>query len=184
MIGLHVEVPQKPELPLMGSSQIAEVKSSLQPLVESLDEEVSFPQGDGLWTQQFALELLPFRNSFSSETEYSHWLPLDREVPGVDGAGPAQRLDSMPIKPDPPGTTTPGRFSAVREDEPHPGSPNGRTHQDYLAYLDTARHFIEQEQESFKHLVAKRRAADAAADANAAGGKPGLFSNMKSKLGW
>ena len=43
-----------------------------------------------------------------------HWLPLDREVPGVDGAGPAQRLDSMPIKPDPPGTTTPGRFSAVR----------------------------------------------------------------------
>ncbi|CAK9063629.1 unnamed protein product [Durusdinium trenchii] len=141
MIGLHVEVPQKPELPLMGSSQIAEVKSSLQPLVESLDEEVSFPQGDGLWTQQFALELLPFRNSFSSETEYS-------------------------------------------EDEPHPGSPNGRTHQDYLAYLDTARHFIEQEQESFKHLVAKRRAADAAADANAAGGKPGLFSNMKSKLGW
>ena len=38
MIGLHVEVPQKPELPLMGSSQIAEVKSSLQPLVESLDE--------------------------------------------------------------------------------------------------------------------------------------------------
>ncbi|CAK9092539.1 unnamed protein product [Durusdinium trenchii] len=102
MIGLHVEVPQKPELPLMGSSQIAEVKSSLQPLVESLDEEVSFPQGDGLWTQQFALELLPFRNSFSSETEYS-------------------------------------------EDEPHPGSPNGRTHQDYLAYLDTARHFIEQD---------------------------------------